>query len=43
MILMTLVQSLSPGIEQHLYFHSSQVDVKGGRNYAGVANPSSTT
>ncbi|HBC23009.1 MAG TPA: ABC transporter substrate-binding protein, partial [Pseudomonas sp.] len=39
MILMTLVQSLSPGIEQHLYFHSSQVDVKGGRNYAGVANP----
>jgi len=39
MILMTLVQSLSPGIEQRLYFHSSQVDVKGGRNYAGVANP----
>ena len=28
MILMTLVQSLSPGIEQHLYFHSSQVDVR---------------
>lgn len=39
MILMTLSQSLSPGKEQWLYFHSSQVDVKGGRNYAGVANP----
>ncbi len=39
MILMTLAQSLSPGIEQYLYFHSSQVDVKGGRNYAGIANP----
>ncbi|MDA0426486.1 extracellular solute-binding protein [Stutzerimonas frequens] len=39
MILMTLAQSLSPGIEQYLYFHSSQVGVKGGRNYAGIANP----
>ena len=39
MILTTLAQSLSPGQEQWLYFHSSQVDVKGGRNYAGVANP----
>ncbi len=39
MILTTLAQSLSPGIEQWLYFHSSQVDVKGGRNYAGIANP----
>nr|MBF0682963.1 ABC transporter substrate-binding protein [Pseudomonas sp.] len=39
MILSTLGQSLSPGIEQWLYFHSSQVDVKGGRNYAGIANP----
>jgi microcin C transport system substrate-binding protein len=39
MILMTLTQSLSPGLEQRLYFHSSQVDVKGGRNYAGIANP----
>ncbi|WP_120995301.1 extracellular solute-binding protein [Stutzerimonas urumqiensis] len=39
MILMTLPQSLSPGLEQWLYFHSSQVDVKGGRNYAGVENP----
>ena len=39
MILSTLGQSLSPGLEQWLYFHSSQVDVKGGRNYAGIANP----
>ncbi|MBT8766643.1 extracellular solute-binding protein [Metapseudomonas boanensis] len=39
MILMTLPQSLSPGLEQTLYFHSSQVDVKGSKNYAGVANP----
>jgi len=39
MILATLGQSLSPGLEQWLYFHSSQVDVKGGRNYAGIANP----
>ena len=39
MILATLGQSLSPGLEQWLYFHSSQVNVKGGRNYAGVANP----
>lgn len=39
MILGTLGQSLSPGLEQWLYFHSSQVNIKGGRNYAGVANP----
>jgi len=39
MILTTLGQSLSPGLEQWLYFHSSQVNVKGGRNYAGIANP----
>lgn len=39
MILTTLSQSLSPGLEQRLYFHSSQVNVKGGRNYAGIANP----
>lgn len=39
MILATLGQSLSPGLEQWLYFHSSQVNIKGGRNYAGVANP----
>ncbi|TBV00045.1 extracellular solute-binding protein [Stutzerimonas kirkiae] len=39
MILMTLPQSLSPGMEQWLYFHSSQADVKGGRNYAGIRNP----
>ena len=39
MILMTLPQSLSPGLEQWLYFHSSQAAVKGSKNYAGVQNP----
>lgn len=39
MILTTLPQSLSPGLEQRLYFHSSQVNVKGGKNYAGINNP----
>ncbi|WP_442909129.1 extracellular solute-binding protein [Halopseudomonas sp.] len=39
MILATLPQGLSPGLEQHGYFHSSQVSVKGSRNYAGIANP----
>lgn len=39
MILITLPQSLSPGLEQWLYFHSSQVNIKGSKNYAGVAHP----
>jgi microcin C transport system substrate-binding protein len=39
MILMTLPQSLSPGLEQSLYFHSSQAQLKGGKNYAGVRHP----
>ena len=39
MILMTLDQTLSPGLEQWQYFHSSQANVKGSKNYAGVANP----
>jgi microcin C transport system substrate-binding protein len=39
MILMTLNQSLSPGLEQWQYFHSSQAIIKGSRNYAGVASP----
>ncbi|MBQ0778315.1 MAG: ABC transporter substrate-binding protein, partial [Pseudomonas sp.] len=39
MILATLPQSLSPGLEQHGYFHSSQRNVKGSRNYAGINNP----
>ena len=39
MILMTLSQSLSPGLEQWLYFHSSQAEVKGSKNYAGVRHP----
>ncbi|MCP1475661.1 microcin C transport system substrate-binding protein [Pseudomonas sp. EB276 TE3739] len=39
MISMTLGQTLSPGLEQWQYFHSSQVTVKGSKNYAGIANP----
>jgi microcin C transport system substrate-binding protein len=39
MILMTLNQTLSPGLEQWLYFHSSQAATKGSKNYAGVKNP----
>jgi len=39
MILLTLPQTLSPGLEQWQYFHSSQVKVKGGKNYAGIAHP----
>ncbi len=39
MILMTLNQTLSPGLEQWLYFHSSQSSTKGSKNYAGVKDP----
>ena len=39
MILMTLSQTLSPGLEQWQYFHSSQAAIKGSKNYAGIANP----
>ncbi len=39
MILMTLQQTLSPGLEQWQYFHSSQASIQGSKNYAGVANP----
>lgn len=39
MILLTLPQTLSPGLEQSLYFHSSQVNIKGGKNYAGINDP----
>ena len=39
MILSTLPQSLNPGLEQRLYFHSSQANIKGGKNYAGIRNP----
>ncbi|MGE8498096.1 MAG: extracellular solute-binding protein [Pseudomonas sp.] len=39
MVLLTLPQTLSPGLEQSLYFHSSQAAIKGGRNYAGVTHP----
>jgi len=34
-----LSQSLSPSHEQRSYFHSSTVNIKGSRNYAGVAHP----
>ncbi|MCL7462016.1 extracellular solute-binding protein [Pseudomonas sp. NW5] len=39
MVLMTLPQTLSPGLEQWQYFHSSQSGVRGSRNYAGVRHP----
>ena len=39
MIFATLPQGLSPGMEQHAYFHSSQRDVRGSRNYAGIDDP----
>src|SRR5690606_31052291 len=39
MNLTTLPQSLSPGQEQAIYFHSAQRDIKGSRNYAGIAHP----
>ena len=39
MISLTLGQTLSPGLEQWQYFHSSQTGIKGSKNYAGIANP----
>lgn len=39
MILMTLSQTLSPGLEQWQYFHSSQAAVNGSKNYAGISSP----
>ncbi|MBA1187748.1 ABC transporter substrate-binding protein [Pseudomonas entomophila] len=39
MVLMTLTQTLSPGLEQWQYFHSSQATIKGSKNYAGVQDP----
>jgi microcin C transport system substrate-binding protein len=39
MIVMTLPQTLSPGLEQWQYFHSSQAVINGSKNYAGIANP----
>ena len=39
MILMTLNQTLSPGLEQWQYFHSSQAAIKGSKNYAGISSP----
>ena len=37
--LLTLPQSLSPGLEQWQYFHSSQAMIKGSKNYAGINSP----
>ena len=37
--LLVLPQSLNPGSEQWLYFHSSQANVRGSKNYAGVQDP----
>ena len=37
--LLTLPQTLSPGLEQWQYFHSSQAMIKGSKNYAGVSSP----
>ena len=39
MITQVLPQSDSPGNEQRDYWHSSNVDVTGSRNYAGVNSP----
>lgn len=39
MTLLTLPQTLSPGVEQVLYFHSSQANITGGKNYAGIQDP----
>ncbi len=37
--LLTLPQTLSPGLEQWQYFHSSQAMIKGSKNYAGISSP----
>lgn len=39
MTLLVLPQSLNPGPEQWLYFHSSQAAVRGSKNYAGIQDP----
>ncbi len=39
MTLLVLPQSLNPGHEQWLYFHSSQANMHGSKNYAGVQHP----
>lgn len=39
MITQSIGESDSPGNEQREYWHSSNVDVNGSRNYAGVSNP----
>ena len=37
--LLTLPQTLSPGLEQWQYFHSSQAQIKGSKNYSGISSP----
>lgn len=37
--LLVLAQRLNPGLDQWFYFHSSQAEIKGSKNYAGVAHP----
>lgn len=39
MVVYVLPQTATPGQEQRLYFHSSQANVKGSRNLAGIQNP----
>ena len=39
MIVNRWAASLSPGVEQRLYWHSDGVETPGTRNYAGVASP----
>ena len=39
MTLLVLPQSLTPGPEQWFYFHSSQAEVRGSKNYAGIQDP----
>lgn len=39
MSIFVLPQSLTPGQELHEYFHSAAVNMPGGRNYAGIADP----
>lgn len=39
MIVYVLPQTASPGHEQRLYFHSSQVNVRGSKNLSGIQDP----
>ena len=39
MMVMVIGQSLSPGNEQHNYWHSESADTEGSRNFMGIRNP----